>query len=44
VGSNARIALETARETGEAAGLPIMIHVGDAFPGGDSGASCGRAT
>jgi dihydroorotase len=29
VGSNARVALKTARETGEAAGLPIMIHVGD---------------
>ena len=29
VGANARVALETARETGEAAGLPIMVHVGD---------------
>jgi dihydroorotase len=29
VGSNARVALKTARETGEAAGLPIMVHVGD---------------
>jgi dihydroorotase len=29
VGANARVALKTARETGEAAGLPIMVHVGD---------------
>jgi dihydroorotase len=29
VGANARVALKTAREAGEAAGLPIMIHVGD---------------
>jgi dihydroorotase len=29
VGSNARVALKTARETGEAAALPIMVHVGD---------------
>jgi dihydroorotase len=29
VGANARVALRTARETGEAAGLPIMVHVGD---------------
>jgi dihydroorotase len=29
VGSNARVALRTARETGEAAALPIMVHVGD---------------
>jgi dihydroorotase len=29
VGSNARVALKTARETGEAARLPIMVHVGD---------------
>ena len=29
VGSNATVALKTARETGEAAGLPIMVHVGD---------------
>ena len=28
VGQNARVALKTARETGEAAGLPIMVHVG----------------
>ncbi len=29
VGSNAAVALRTAREAGEAAGLPIMVHVGD---------------
>ncbi len=29
VGPNARVALKTAREAGEAAGLPIMVHVGD---------------
>jgi dihydroorotase len=29
VGSNAAVALKTAREAGEAAGLPIMVHVGD---------------
>jgi dihydroorotase len=29
VGSNAPVALKTAREAGEAAGLPIMVHVGD---------------
>ena len=29
VGSNARVALKSAREAGEAARLPIMIHVGD---------------
>jgi dihydroorotase len=29
VGGNARVALRTARETGEAAGLPLMIHPGD---------------
>jgi dihydroorotase len=29
VGSNARVALKTAREAGEAAALPIMVHVGD---------------
>ena len=29
VGANARIALLTARETAEAAGLPLMVHVGD---------------
>jgi dihydroorotase len=29
VGANARVALRTAREVGEAAGLPIMVHVGD---------------
>jgi dihydroorotase len=29
VGPNARIALRTARETSEAAGLPVMVHVGD---------------
>lgn len=29
VGANARVALKTAREAGEAAALPIMVHVGD---------------
>jgi len=29
VGANARVALKTARETSEAAGLPVMVHVGD---------------
>ncbi len=29
VGPNAHVALKTARETGEAAGLPIMVHVGE---------------
>jgi dihydroorotase len=29
VGSNARVALKTAREAGEAAALPIMVHIGD---------------
>jgi dihydroorotase len=29
VGANARVALRTARETSEAAGLPIMVHPGD---------------
>jgi dihydroorotase len=29
VGPNARVALKTALETGEAAGLPIMVHIGD---------------
>ena len=44
-GSNARVALTTRRETGEAAGLPIMIHVGDTpIPLADILASCGQAT
>jgi dihydroorotase len=29
VGENARVALMAARETGEAAGLPVMVHIGD---------------
>jgi dihydroorotase len=29
VGANARVALKTAREAGEAAALPIMVHIGD---------------
>src|SRR5262245_5873869 len=29
VGANAAVALRTAREAGDAAGLPIMVHVGD---------------